>query len=380
MTKIIVDTFQEQSLEMGTRIHNVYQHSTGTVLNMSSEVFIYDKTIYAKVKGKSKPINEAFICLICIIALATFGLLVCIQYKVPLPAELLSRSFLDNVGFLCFALFVWFYVTLYNCQITISDAERKFLMRYIDQAKRSRGRANKSRKLKNIENSFNNDQQFVRVEFVRISQNKPYTHVSFFNLESRKNQAGAKESTIIPVKNTEEAPIEISKEQQTFNFKILQRKVEDGPEHISKKHQSNHFKIVKRKVEAGPELIYHASLYGHKEVVRKLLNKYCPFTIDITHKEEVTGFTVFHLACSGGHLSVVQQLMKAYGNEVCIGLLNRELQTGLELAARYGRKDVVKTILNSIKQKHVRYIMAMVYLIKNLFLDGLFLNNSLKHC
>ena len=149
---------------------------------------------------------------------------------------------------------------------------------------------------------------------------------------------------------------------------IIDKEVEDSSRFSNESNCSNnHHKILNRKVEAGPELIYHASLYGHKNVVRNMLANHSPI-IDVSKKDEITGFTPFHLACTGGHLSVVQQLMKAYGNEVCIGLMNRDLQTGLELAAQYGRKDVVQTILNIIKPKHVRCVINMIYLNTILFL------------
>ncbi len=102
-----------------------------------------------------------------------------------------------------------------------------------------------------------------------------------------------------------------------------------------------------------PEYFFHASLYGHKEVVRYLLANFGE-VISICQLESITGFTAFHLACAGGHLSVVQQMMSKYGEDTCNILLNRDGQTGLECATESGRKEVVQAILNTISLKRLR--------------------------
>ena len=70
--------------------------------------------------------------------------------------------------------------------------------------------------------------------------------------------------------------------------------------------------------------------------------------------DPVSGHTAFHLASSFGHISIVQQLMNTFGNEVCNNLVNVDGKSGLELAAEHGKQNVVCTILNTIKKRHLR--------------------------
>jgi len=81
-----------------------------------------------------------------------------------------------------------------------------------------------------------------------------------------------------------------------------------------------------------PEHFFHACLYGHNQVVRHLLLHFDD-VIKVRQVEAITGFTAFHLACAGGHLSVVQQMMFKYGKDTCKDLLNRDGQTGANFAS-----------------------------------------------
>jgi hypothetical protein len=110
-------------------------------------------------------------------------------------------------------------------------------------------------------------------------------------------------------------------------------------------------RILNCNTEPKPDQFFHACLYGHNKVIRHLLGH---FQFDLSDLEPVSGFTAFHLACAGGHLSIVQQLMSKYGKDTCRDLINREGQTGLECAVESGRIEIVKTILNSISQKNLR--------------------------
>jgi len=110
---------------------------------------------------------------------------------------------------------------------------------------------------------------------------------------------------------------------------------------------------VNRKMEPKPDDFFHACLYGHHDIVRQLLAGH-ENQINIHKLEPVSGFTAFHLACAGGHLSIVQQLMSKYGKDTCRDLINRDGQTGLESAAESGRKDILQTILNTISLKKLR--------------------------
>ena len=74
--------------------------------------------------------------------------------------------------------------------------------------------------------------------------------------------------------------------------------------------------------------------------------------IDIASEDIVTGFTAFHLSCTGVHLSVVQQLLTKFGSNRCTELVNKDGLTGLELAAQSGRRDVVEVNLKTCKIKY----------------------------
>ena len=345
-----------QKDSLGARFENVDEPSTGMVVNLCLEVFINTLAIYALVKCKPKLTNVVLFCPIFRIALGILLIPIAIIYEVPVLDEFLSRSFFDNVGCLlatdhlsfvlflssnlkinawfCIPIFIWFYKTLYACQKKMSEVKES-AVEYPATSKRNRrkdGKASKDREYRRKQkgpaesestklNSLGSFMSFLTaLTSIKRSRETP----SELNGESsRINQAStmpSKESTTIGIKNKEQSPLKISNERQLNTVQ---------------------------------DLTYHASQYGHSNVVRDLLANHS-LVINITLKEEVTGFTAFHMACAGGHLSVVQQLMKAYGNEVCIGLLNTDLKTGLELAAQYGRKDVVQAILSSIRKKHVR--------------------------
>ena len=111
--------------------------------------------------------------------------------------------------------------------------------------------------------------------------------------------------------------------------------------------------VIQNKMEPTLDTFLHACLYGHKDVIRKLIARHGN-SINFTKVDSVTGYTGFHLACTGGHLSVVQQLLTKFGSSICRELVNNDGLTGLELAAQFGRKDVVKAILETIKGKHLR--------------------------
>jgi ankyrin repeat protein len=77
--------------------------------------------------------------------------------------------------------------------------------------------------------------------------------------------------------------------------------------------------------------------------------------LDIQQVEPDTGYTAFHLACTGGHLSVVQQLMAKYGIETCRQLLTKnDGKSGLILAAGAGKIEIVQTILSTYKKNEIR--------------------------
>ena len=108
--------------------------------------------------------------------------------------------------------------------------------------------------------------------------------------------------------------------------------------------------------ERKSDQFFDACQKGQKEVVRQLLS-FHKNEIDIFEFEQKSGNTAFHAACAGGHLSVVQQLISIFGKDLCCSsakLLNREQKTGLELALQYGRKEVAKEIVRSIKRKFIR--------------------------
>ncbi len=113
------------------------------------------------------------------------------------------------------------------------------------------------------------------------------------------------------------------------------------------------------KMDSSPTLFFHSCLYGHRKLVRFLLSK-SGNEIDASRMENTTGSTAFHLACTGGHLSVVQQLMTKFGHKICNELLNRDGQTGLELAVKAGRKEVVRAILNTITGKNLRFYIFFI--------------------
>lgn len=104
-----------------------------------------------------------------------------------------------------------------------------------------------------------------------------------------------------------------------------------------------------------PAAFFDACWNGDKDVVRCLLSTTTPDLIDILMTlEEQSGLSAYHLACAGGHLSIVQQLMAKSGKEICFELVSKDGRTGLELATEAGRKNVVKVILGNLKGKQMR--------------------------
>ncbi len=105
------------------------------------------------------------------------------------------------------------------------------------------------------------------------------------------------------------------------------------------------------KIGVKPDLFYHACYHGHVELVKQLLIHYKTY-FQITHTEENSGFTAFHLACAGGQTAVVELLLKEYDN--CNFLKNRDGLTGLEVAAQLSQISVVNSILHSIGRQDMR--------------------------
>jgi hypothetical protein len=104
-----------------------------------------------------------------------------------------------------------------------------------------------------------------------------------------------------------------------------------------------------------PATFFDACRNGKKDVVRRLLSMTTDDLIDIsTTLEEESGNGAIHLACAGGHLSIVQQLMTKFGKEICFELASKDGRTGLELAAMFGRKNIVQVILGTLKGKQMR--------------------------
>ena len=104
-----------------------------------------------------------------------------------------------------------------------------------------------------------------------------------------------------------------------------------------------------------PAAFFDACRNGDKDVVRRLLSMTTHDSIDIsTTLEEESGLGAYHLACAGGHLSIVQQLMTKFGKVICLELVSKDGKTGLELATESGRKNVVQVILNTLKGKQMR--------------------------
>jgi hypothetical protein len=134
-----------------------------------------------------------------------------------------------------------------------------------------------------------------------------------------------------------------SKSQMLQNKKKKKTKLEMKKLTVSKKY---YFRL-----QVTNDCFYHACLYGHSDVVRQLIaeNK-----IDHLNIEPHTGYTGFHLACAGGHLSIVHQLMNKFGKDLCNGLTSTDGKTGLELSAENGQQCVVHTILISINNRNMR--------------------------
>jgi hypothetical protein len=160
----------------------------------------------------------------------------------------------------------------------------------------------------------------------------------------RKREEPAKVQGSTSVNSTTHQPIHVKQNQMPSNMT-------ETKSHDAKTKESSLIKIVNRKVDPRPDDLFHACLYGHQDIVRQLLAHH---QISIHVQEPISGFTAFHLACAGGHLSIVQQLMSKYGKDTCRDLLNRDGQTGLECAAESGRKDVLQTILNTMSMKKLR--------------------------
>jgi hypothetical protein len=131
--------------------------------------------------------------------------------------------------------------------------------------------------------------------------------------------------------------------QMLQNTKNKKSKLETKKINLSKKC---YFKL-----QVTNDCFYHACLYGHSDVVRQLIadNK-----IDHLKIESHTGYSGFHLACTGGHLSIVHQLMTKFGKDLCNGLTSTDGKTGLELSAENGQQYVVHAILISINNRNMR--------------------------
>ena len=86
-------------------------------------------------------------------------------------------------------------------------------------------------------------------------------------------------------------------------------------------------------------------------MVKQLLLHY-KTDFQISHFEENSGFTAFHLACAGGHTAVVEQLLQEYDS--CNFLKNKDGISGLEVAVQLSQISVVNSILDSISRQDMR--------------------------
>ncbi len=133
------------------------------------------------------------------------------------------------------------------------------------------------------------------------------------------------------------------KSQMSQNTEKKKTKLEIKKISLSKKY---YFKL-----QVTNDCFYHACLYGHSDFVRQLI---ADNSIDISKIESHTGYSGFHLACAGGHLSIVQQLMTKFGRDLCNNLVTRDGKTGLDLSVENGNQDVVHAILKTINRKTMR--------------------------
>lgn len=101
--------------------------------------------------------------------------------------------------------------------------------------------------------------------------------------------------------------------------------------------------------EFEPEIdwLHHSCLYGHKENVKKILDKNSK-TLDINH-QVLDGNTPLHLAAFGNHGQIVQILIDKLSKKIDFALQNSDKLSPLELAIQRNSASVIKILLKYSK-------------------------------
>ena len=124
-----------------------------------------------------------------------------------------------------------------------------------------------------------------------------------------------------------------------------------------KKLKSTQEKTQRKDEIVDKDWFYHSCLYGHKEVLRKLLDKY-PDSFKICDVS-VNGNTAIHLGVFGNHLSIVQILLSRYRKEANLSLRNSDGFNPLDLALTNKNNAIIKLLMKNARPEISSLIIAL---------------------
>ncbi len=113
------------------------------------------------------------------------------------------------------------------------------------------------------------------------------------------------------------------------------------------KSSSRNTKRDSEQTNVDPDWIWHSCLYGHKDTLKKIFEKYPnEFKPNFT---TVHGNTALHLGVFGDHLPIVQVLISKFGKDINFSIRNNDGLNPLDLALLRKNNAIIKLLL-----KHTR--------------------------
>ncbi len=105
-----------------------------------------------------------------------------------------------------------------------------------------------------------------------------------------------------------------------------------------------------------PKWFHHSCLYGHKDNVKRIIQEFKDDLnpnemIQIGDGESTSENSPLHLACIGGHFSIVQIILSNFEGKLDFGLRNSDGLSLLDLCIKNGLKDITMLLLKAKKFK-----------------------------
>ena len=111
-------------------------------------------------------------------------------------------------------------------------------------------------------------------------------------------------------------------------------------------------------VNVDPSWLFHSCLYGHKDNLKRILDK--SEKVDINpNLSSIDGETPMHLAILGNHLPIVQVLVSRYKKDLNLSLRNDQGMNVMDSAVAMKRMPILKLLLRYWKPEISTLILAI---------------------